>query len=396
MDLDKGGTDTGRRDLRRGEWSSIKGPWSHAVARREPDPGAPCCDPGSWAQPYLTDRLRQDITGRPGIRPGYAPDGWTTLVDHLHRQGVTDHELLTAGVATTASTGQLIDRFRDRVVFPITHDGQILGFVGRRNPAYTDNDQHGPRYLNTPDTPLFHKGDQLYIAGDTEQAKAVLVEGPMDAIAVALARGGTHCGAAPLGTSLTDTQARQLAELGPEPILATDADPAGRNAAERDYWMLAPLLTGPLQAVLPDSTDPADLLSTGRDGALAAAIAEAKPMAEGMVESCLSRGTEATGLLSSTHVFAASAPSQWVAGTVEIALRTGMPAALVQMVLASAIMAWNKDPQRAATTWRTDNHHHQPAKTHEDSGSTTSTHARAEEFTQRRAAQVGDNPVVHR
>lgn len=66
--------------------------------------------PGSWAQPYLTRRLRQDITGHRTIRLGYAPDGWTTLIHHLRAQGVTDHEMLIAGVATTARTGRLIDR----------------------------------------------------------------------------------------------------------------------------------------------------------------------------------------------------------------------------------------------------------------------------------------------
>ncbi|MEA5054415.1 MAG: transfer protein Tra, partial [Propionicimonas sp.] len=111
------------------------------------------CFTDSWARPYLIERFHQDLAGST-FRPGYAPDSWTALVTHLRRQGVTDPEMLAAGVATTASTGRLIDRFRDRVVFPITHQGQILGFVGRRNPAYTDNDQHGPKYLNTPDTPL--------------------------------------------------------------------------------------------------------------------------------------------------------------------------------------------------------------------------------------------------
>ncbi len=118
---------------------------------------------GSWAQPYLTRRLRTDITGHPGLQPGYAPDGWTTLVTHLHRLGVTDEEMLAAGVATRASTGRLIDRFRDRVVFPIrTDEGLVLGFVGRRHPDHTDDHKSGPKYLNTGETPLFHKGDQLY------------------------------------------------------------------------------------------------------------------------------------------------------------------------------------------------------------------------------------------
>ena len=170
--------------------------------------------PDSWAKPYLAERLHHDITGHAGIRPGYAPDGWTALVDHLHRHGVTDLEMITAGVATTASTGRLIDRFRDRLVFPIIHHGQVLGFVGRRNPDHPDGN-HGPKYLNTGETPIFNKGDQLYIVGDTQHGIAVLGEGPMDAMAVTLAGDGTHFGVAPLGTSLTDAQVAQLTEHGP-------------------------------------------------------------------------------------------------------------------------------------------------------------------------------------
>ncbi len=121
--------------------------------------------PQSWAQQYLTDRLGQDPAGHPHLRPGYAPPGWTSLVAHLRRLGVTEQEMTETGVATRARTGRLIDRFRDRAVMPIVHDGQVLGFVGRRRPALTDHDQSltraGPKYLNTADTPLFHKGAQL-------------------------------------------------------------------------------------------------------------------------------------------------------------------------------------------------------------------------------------------
>ncbi|QOK22347.1 hypothetical protein IGS73_14845 [Janibacter indicus] len=80
-------------------------------------------------------------------------------MDHLRNHGVTDLEMDTAGVATRDRTGSLIDRFRDRAVFPIEHNGEILGFVGRRHPDATEDDRKGPKYLNTPDTPLFHKGD---------------------------------------------------------------------------------------------------------------------------------------------------------------------------------------------------------------------------------------------
>lgn len=70
--------------------------------------------------------------------------------------------MLATGVATTASTGKLINRFRDRVMFPIAHNDEVFGFVGRRHPDLTDADKGGPKYLNTADTPLFHKGAPLF------------------------------------------------------------------------------------------------------------------------------------------------------------------------------------------------------------------------------------------
>lgn len=95
------------------------------------------------------------------------------------------------------------------------------------DPERPDDAKHGPKYLNTADTLLFHKGDQLYIVGDSGQGRAVLVEGPIGAIAVALATRGSRAGAAPLGTALTESQARQLADLDARPTIATDADQAG-------------------------------------------------------------------------------------------------------------------------------------------------------------------------
>jgi DNA primase len=124
--------------------------------------------PSSWAQQYLADRFGEELTDDHRFQPGQAPAGWTSLVDHLRRRGVTDEEMLITGVATIASTGRLIDRFRDRVVFPIIHDGTVLGFVGRRRPDLTDVDLAEPKYLNTGDTPLFHKGAQFFGALDDQ------------------------------------------------------------------------------------------------------------------------------------------------------------------------------------------------------------------------------------
>jgi hypothetical protein len=87
--------------------------------------------PASWGQAYLTDRFGQDLIDDSRFWPGHAPAGWTSLVHRLRSRGVTDQEMIAVGVAAVASTGRLIDRFRDRVVFPIIHNQEILGFVGR-------------------------------------------------------------------------------------------------------------------------------------------------------------------------------------------------------------------------------------------------------------------------
>jgi DNA primase catalytic core len=218
--------------------------------------------PASWGQAYLTDRFGQDLIDDSRFWPGHAPAGWTSLVHRLRSRGVTDQEMIAVGVAAVASTGRLIDRFRDRVVFPIIHNQESLGFVGRRHPDRSDADRGGPKYLNTADTPLFHNGAQLFGAlEEHEGGVPVIVEGPMDAIAVTLSSGGRYIGVAPLGTSLTDEQANQLARIGRNPIVATDADIAGRVAAERDFWILTPYRLDPGYAQLPEGSDPADLFA---------------------------------------------------------------------------------------------------------------------------------------
>lgn len=306
------------------------------------------CFTDSWARPYLIERFHQDLAGST-FRPGYAPDGWTGLVTHLRRQSVTDEEMLAAGVAATASTGRLIDRFRDRVIFPITHEGQILGFVGRRNPAYTDDDQHGPKYLNTPDTPHFHKGAQLYVAGDpASDATPVLVEGPMDAIAVTLASNGRHVGLAPLGTSLTGEQATQLQALGGTPVVATDADRAGDAAAERDFWILTLYRMDPLRARFPDRRDPADLLTSGMTEHLVAAIDAAHPLADTLIDELLDCGSGAEGALDALRVVAAQPAARWAAAILHIGDRSGLPASLLELALIPSARHWNADPRQAA------------------------------------------------
>ncbi|SFT82430.1 DNA primase, catalytic core [Geodermatophilus amargosae] len=233
--------------------------------------------PGSWAPGYLRQRLGTDLAADPRFAPGYAPGGWTALVDHLRSRGATDDEVLAAGLAQRARTGTVIDRFRDRLTFPVRDvDGVVRGFVARRNPAAFEGGRVGPKYLNTPGTDLYRKGEHLLglhegLPALAAGAALALVEGPLDAVALTLAGDGQTVGVAMLGTALTD---RQADLLGPhihsgEPgiVVATDADDAGQRAAERMYWQLTARGDNPRRLTLPDGLDPADLFH--RDGATA-------------------------------------------------------------------------------------------------------------------------------
>ena len=304
----------------------------------------------AWAGNYLDDRL-PGWRDHPHIAAGYAPPGWTAVVDHLRARGVTDNELLETGLATRARTGNLIDRFRDRAVFPITHQDQILGFVGRRHPDLTDDNHAGPKYLNTAETVLFHKGAQLYgaIPALLEAGAApVLVEGPVDALAVTLAGHGRYVGVAPLGTALTDDQAAQLATRSPRPIVATDADLPGRVAAERDYWLLAQHGADPMTLDLPDGNDPASLLHTRGSAALFNALEHASPLAQVLIDERLTNLPREAAIQAATRVTAARPPSAWVGHTAAIAERLGVDMDTVTGHLRTAATQWNSDPARAA------------------------------------------------
>jgi DNA primase catalytic core len=314
---------------------------------------------GSWGRDYLTERFGIDLAGHEHVRPGQAPAGWTNLVTHLRRHGVRDEEMLAAGVAVTSRRGTLIDRFRDRVMFPVLRPGtggsEILGFVGRRNPQLTDADQHhgrgGPKYLNTADTPLFHKGAQLFGAVDELLAACavpVIVEGPMDAIAVTLAGAGRYVGLAPLGTSLTDEQAAQLAAGRRDPIVATDADLAGQVAAERDFWILTPHGMDPDYARFPAGHDPADLLAMRGPAALVAALQTQQPLAERLLTERLDNLPPEKARLAAARVIAARPGPVWDRGIATTRARLRLSQLQARRDLRDAVKTWDADPRKAA------------------------------------------------
>ncbi|TQM63790.1 MobF family relaxase [Humibacillus xanthopallidus] len=328
--------------------------------------------PGSWADTYLHERFgpaAESATGRPagpvatvlsGFAPGYAPAGWATLVTALRHAGVTDGEMLAAGVASRARTGRVIDRFRDRVMLPITRDGDVLGFVGRRHPDLDHTPPAGPsgaaqpavpKYLNTADTPLFHKGAQLYgmppwpLPGDTA---LVLVEGPMDAIAVTLAGGGAYVGVATLGTSLTHEQTAHLLATGRRLVVATDGDLPGRVAAERDFWILAPHGLSPAVALFPDGSDPAAVFSRQGPQALHATLQRALPLASMLIEERLTNLPQEAALQEASQVLAAQPATAWGPGSRRLASRLGVPLPNARACLAGYAEDWNRNPRAAA------------------------------------------------
>jgi DNA primase catalytic core len=320
--------------------------------------------PGSWAPAYLAERFGTDPTDDPvfreDFRPGYAPAGWTHLVAHLRRQGVTEEEMVAVGVASSTRTGRLIDRFRDRVTFPISSpDGsEIFGFVGRRHPDLTDRDEHaGPKYLNTPATPLFCKGAQLFGVIDRHVATGaipVLVEGPTDAIAVTLASAGTYLGVAALGTSMTEEHATQLATIAAraarEPIIATDADLPGRLAAERNYWLLAPHHLDPGYAALPEGADPAALLADHGPTAVVAILTGARPLGEHLIDERLGDLDPATAVDEAVAVIAGMPAHRWQSTTARLAQHTDTDPGDIAARLLAAVTRWETDPRRAAAT----------------------------------------------
>jgi len=196
---------------------------------------------------------------------GFAPRSWTALTAHLRGLGYTEEQLLAAGVAVATRRGGVVDRFRDRVIFPVRDASgeRLVGFLGR---ALTDRDGV-PKYLNSPETLLYRKSELLYGLGQSRSALSngavpVLVEGPFDAIAVTGLPGTRYVGTAPCGTALTEAQAELLTArvsgTGP-PVVAFDNDDAGRAAAIRAFPLLRAAGLWPTVVDLAPGLDPADV-----------------------------------------------------------------------------------------------------------------------------------------
>ncbi len=213
---------------------------------------------------------------------GYSPDEWDVLTRHLRSKGHTEKTLVDAGLSSRSRRGTLIDRFRGRVMFPI-YDlrGDPVGFGAR----LLDGD--GPKYLNSPETPIYRKSHLLYglnwAKSEIVRAnEAVVVEGYTDVIAFALA--GRPIAVATCGTALVDDHLDLLRRFTPRIVLAFDADAAGTGAALRGFDKSMP---GDLElrvTALPPGMDPADLVGAGRSAELLDRIAASRPLLEFRIE----------------------------------------------------------------------------------------------------------------
>ena len=203
---------------------------------------------------------------------------------------------------------------------------------------------------------LYGVDQQLIDAGATP----VLVEGPLDALAVTSAGRGRYLGVAPLGTSLTQTQARLLATLHPEPIVATDADPAGRAAAERAYWLLTQHAVSPRSVALPEGNDPADILHRCGPEALAASIDGAHPLAQDLIDARLAHASGHPSIKDLATVIAADAPSRWLSHAHDLTERTDTKPAqmLADLAEATTHVEPSTIPDRTTTTLSDQRPHH--------------------------------------
>ncbi|MFO1434416.1 MAG: DNA primase [Candidatus Competibacteraceae bacterium] len=229
---------------------------------------------------YLRRRGLDDATIKTfGI--GYAPPGWDGLLRALTARNATPVELLQAGLVTAHDDGRSYDRFRDRIMFPILdRRGRTIAFGGR---ALGDAE---PKYLNSPETPFFHKGRELYGLYEARQRerrlqRLVVVEGYMDV--VALVQHGIANVVATLGTAITTEQVERLFRVTPEVIFCFDGDRAGREAAWRALENSLPLLKADRQTgflFLPEGEDPDSLIRKEGRERFEQRLAQIKPLSD--------------------------------------------------------------------------------------------------------------------
>src|SRR5215813_13422543 len=237
---------------------------------------------GAKARGYLADRGLDPAT-QLKFRLGYAPGERFALKEHLGSHGIPVEDMVEAGLLITGDDIPLpFDRFRDRVMFPITDlRGRVIAFGGRA----LEKDAQA-KYLNSPETPLFHKGATLYNIAAARQAahdgaRVIAVEGYVDVIAMVTA--GYAATVAPLGTALTEDQLALIWKMADEPVLCFDGDGAGRRAAYRALDLALPHVQPGKSlkfAILPEGQDPDDLVRSGGREAVSEVITSARSLSD--------------------------------------------------------------------------------------------------------------------
>ncbi len=238
--------------------------------------------------PAAIDYLKQrGLTGQTaadfGI--GYAPPGWDFVLKKLGGTDDKRDDLLKAGLLTRNEDGRIYDRFRGRIMFPIRDSrGRVVGFGGR----VTDDGE--PKYLNSPETPVFHKGRELYGLYEARQIernpeRLLVVEGYMDV--VALAEHGISNAVATLGTATTAEHLQRLFRVTREIVFCFDGDAAGRKAAWRALQISLPELRDGRQVkflFLADGEDPDSVVRAGGAAEFQARLAASQPLSEYLIE----------------------------------------------------------------------------------------------------------------
>lgn len=209
---------------------------------------------GKWALDYLTERgLTLKTIKHFGL--GAAPDSFDMLIKHLKEKGYRESDMLAANVVGKSQRGTLYDRFRKRVIFPIINiRGNIVAFSGRAMPG---EDKQGGKYVNTSDTPVYKKSENLFginFAKSVCSERVILVEGNMDVIS--LHQAGFENTVAPLGTAFTPEQAKMLARYTKEIVLMLDSDAAGQKAVRRASGILENTGLSVRVVAVPDGKDP--------------------------------------------------------------------------------------------------------------------------------------------
>ena len=209
---------------------------------------------GKWALDYLLGRgLSLATIKHFGL--GAAPDSWDALIEHLKAKGYSINDMVTANVVGKSQRGSFYDRFRKRVMFPVINiRGNIVAFSGR---AMSGEDKMGGKYVNTSDTPVYKKSENLFginFAKNNCEKRMILVEGNMDVIT--LHQAGFNYTVAPMGTAFTPEQVNLIARYTNEVILMFDSDEAGQKAVRRASQLLENSGLNVRVVMVPDGKDP--------------------------------------------------------------------------------------------------------------------------------------------